>query len=148
MMRNLFYLFVLFGFSSCFLFKEYKQKSFVYTQAGQPQSLALLVPKGYVKENVKDTAGIQLHSFQYPGGALLYAAYLTDTTYELQPFDKAVHQPRPFGTTGLAYKGQNANLLFYREIRQGNFRFGYSGVPAGTEAAFDSATNYSAWQKQ
>lgn len=144
MMRNLFYLFVLFGFASCFLFKDYKRKNFAYTQAGQPQSLALLVPKGYVKETVRDTVGIQLHSFEYPGGALLYAAYLTDTTYELQSFDRAVHQPKPFGTAGLAYKGQTADLLFYREIRQGNLRFGYSGVSETSEVFFDSATNYAA----
>lgn len=147
-MRNFVYFFLLMGFSSCFLFKDYKRKEFSYTQNGQAQALPLLVPKGYSKEEVKDTAGIRLHSFQYPGGALLYAAFLTDTTYELQPFDKTVHQPKPVGTNGLVYKGQNAGHLFYREIRQGNLRFGYSGVPEGNEVYFDSATNYAAMQRR
>lgn len=133
--------------SSCFLFKDYRRKEFLYTQNGQPQTLPLLVPKGYIREEVQDTAGIRLHSFRYPGGGLLYAAYLTDTAYELQPFDKTVHQPKPIGANGLVYKGQNADLSFYREIRQGHLRFGYSGVPVANELYFDSATNYAAGRR-
>lgn len=147
-MRNFLCWSLLIGLPSCFLSKEYKRKSFAYTQNGQAQTVSLLVPKGYTKEEVRDTAGIRLHNFQYPGGALLYAAYLTDTAYELQPFDKTVHQPKPIGANGLVYKGQNANLLFYREIRQGNLRFGYSGIPAANEVYFDSATNYAAMQRR
>lgn len=143
-MRTAVFVFIAVVFSSCFLFKDYKRKAFAYNQNGQPQTLSLLVPKGFSKEEVKDTAGIRLHSFQYPGGALLYAAYLTDTAYELQPFDKTAHQPKPMGTKGMVYKGQNADLSFYREVCQGHLRFGYSGVPEERETYFDSATNYAA----
>lgn len=104
------------------------------------------MPKGYAKENVQDTAGIRLHTFQYPGGSVLYAAYLTDTTYELQAFNKERHQPKPFGD-GLVYKGQDSTELFYREIRKGRLRFGYRAVPAVNETYFDSATNYAALQR-
>ena len=143
-MRNVFYLLFLIGLSSCFLFKDYKRKNFAYTQAGQSQTVSLLVPKGFTKETVSDTAGIQLHTFQYPSGALLYAAYLTDTTFELQTFDKQIHQPLPFWSGGQVYKGQNNKEEFYREIRQGRLRFGYWGVGLDSETLFDSATNYAA----
>ncbi len=146
-MRNFLLLLLLIGFSSCFLFKDYKRKPFAYTQAGQSQTLSLLVPKGYTKETVSDTAGIQLHSFQYADGSLLYAAYLADTTFELQSFDKAMHQPKPFGKSGVMYKGQNNKGEFYREIRQGALRFGYWGVGLDNETLFDSATNYAAMRR-
>ena len=133
---------------SCFLFKEYKKKEFSFVRGDRTRTLALLVPKGYVKEEARDTAGIMLYSFRYPGGALLYAAYLSDTTYELQAFNKSIHQPKPFGINGFSYKGQDSTESFYREIRQGNFRFGYSGVSLANEVSFDSATNYAAWQNR
>ena len=134
------------GFSSCFLFKDYRKKEFAYTQNGRPQTVKLIVPKGYWKEEAKDTAGMRLHTFQYPGGAVLYAAYLTDTTYELQSFNKAVHQPAAHPSGGRVYKGQATDEMLYREVRQGRLRFGYHGVPLVNETYFDSATNYAAWQ--
>lgn len=146
-MRNLVLFFVLALLASgCFLFRDYKRREFSYTQNGQAQRLPLIAPKGFTKEEVTDTAGIRLHSFRYPGGAVLYAAYLADTSYELQPFPKDLHQPLALRTGGRVYKGQNEQELFYREIRQGNFRFGYYGVPAANETYFDSATNYPAWR--
>ncbi|HVF97691.1 MAG TPA: hypothetical protein VM871_10230 [Flavisolibacter sp.] len=144
-MRLIYFVVLTIVLSSCFLFKDYRKKEFAYTQAGQQKTLFLIAPKGYVKEEVKDTAGIRLHTFQYPGGALLYAAYLTDTTYELQSYNKDLHQPIAHGQGGLVYKGQEGSESFYREIRQGNFRFGYRGVPRVNETFFDSATNYAAW---
>ena len=147
-MRVTLVLFLSIGFASCFLFKDYKRKELTYVQNGQSQTVSILVPKGYVKEEAKDTAGIYLHSFQYPGGATLYAAYLNDTTYELQSFNKSLHQPLELLQGGLVYKGQDSTDLFYRELRQGNFRFGYRNVSSANEVFFDSATNYAAWQKR
>lgn len=147
-MRLLFLLLIALVFSGCFLFKDYKRKEFLYSRNGQPQTLRLLVPKGYVKEVTSDTAGLRLHSFQYPDGATLYAAYLTDTTYELQSFNRNVHVPLQLLQGGQVYKGQDADELFYREIRQGNLRFGYKGVPRVNETYFDSATNYASWQRR
>lgn len=144
--RTAFLLLLTTALNACFLFKDYKKKEFAYTQNAQAQILPIIVPKGYVKEEAKDTAGIRLYTFHYPDGALLYAAYLTDTTYELQSFNKALHQPKPIGINGLVYKGQDADDLFYREIRQGNLRFGYRNVPAIHETYFDSATNYAVLQ--
>ena len=145
-MRILCFFIVTIGLNACFLFKDYKRKDFAYTQNGEAKSMSFLVPKGYVKEEAKDTAGIFLHSFLYPGGTTLYAAYLTDTTYELQSFNKSVHQPLMLPQGGLVYKGQDSMDLFYREIRQGHLRFGYRNVPSANEVFFDSATNYAAQQ--
>lgn len=110
--------------------------------------MPLIVPRGYTKQERSDTAGISLQTFQYPDGAIIYAAYLTDTTYELQPFNKTTHQPLIHRLGGLVYKRQDGNALFYREIRQGNLRFGYRGVPSLNEGFFDSATNFASLQKR
>lgn len=132
--------------TSCFLLKDYKPSRFSYTQEGQAASIPLVIPRGYVKEERKDTAGITLQTYRYPGGALLYAAYLTDTLVQLQPFDTSLHQPRVHRLGGLVYKGQDENELFYREIRQGHLRFGYRLVPEAHESLFDSATNFASLQ--
>lgn len=134
--------------ASCFLFRDYKKTDFDYNQNGQAANLSLIVPRGFVKQERTDTAGISLQTYYYPGGAMLYAAYLTDTTYELQPLNKTIHQPRFHRLGGLVYKGQAENELFFREIRQGNFRFGYRDVPSINEGYFDSATNYASLQKR
>jgi hypothetical protein len=47
----------------------------------------------------------------------------------------------------LVYKGQDEKELFYREIRQGNLRFGYRQVSPDAELLFDSATNFASLQK-
>ena len=133
---------------SCFLFKDYKKTEFEYRLNGQTSSTPLIVPRGYIKQEKADTAGISLQTFRYSDGSILYAAYLTDTTYELQAFNKAIHQPLINNAGGLIYKGQSPNELFYREIRQGNYRFGYRNVPSINESYFDSATNYASLQKR
>lgn len=133
---------------SCYLLKDYRKKEFVYQSNGHNSTQPFIVPKGYLKEEKKDTAGITLHTFYYPGGTFLYAAYLTDTTYELQSINKVIHQPLIHRLGGQVYKGQDTNELFYREIRQGNLRFGYRYVPAYLEHLFDSATNFASLQKR
>ena len=133
--------------ASCFLFRDYKQTSFAYSQNGQPASMPLVVPKGFVKQERLDTAGVILQTYHYPDGAMLYAAYLNDTTFEIQPFNKANHQPLIHRLGGLVYKGQDSALSFFREIRQGNMRFGYRGVSSDREGLFDSSTNHASLQR-
>jgi hypothetical protein len=136
-----------FFLASCFLFRDYKKTTFHYNRNGQAASMPLVVPKGYVKEERLDTAGISLQTYRYPDGAVLYAAYLTDTTFEIQPFNKTIHQPLIHRLGGMVYKGQRPDLSFFREIRQGNMRFGYHGVPSVNEGFFDSSTNHASLQK-
>ena len=132
---------------SCFLFRDYKKTEFTYARNGQTTSMPLIVPRGYVRQERTDTAGISLQTFYYPGGAIMYAAYLSDTAYEVQPFNKSAHQPLLHRLGGLVFKGQDENELFYREIRQGSLRFGYRNVPYLNEGYFDSATNFASLQK-
>ena len=146
-MKPILFLFVSTSICSCFLSKDYRKKEFIYTNNGQNISQSIIVPKGYTKQEVIDTAGIHLTTFHYPDGAYLYAAHLTDTTYELQQFNKTTHQPLYHRLGGMVYKGQDGNELFYREIRQGNLRFGYRNVPPHSEALFDSASNFGSLQK-
>lgn len=146
--KLLLFVFVIVFVSSCFLRREYKESNFTYNRGGQAATIPLMVPRGYNKVEKNDTAGISLETFYYPNGALLYAAYLTDTTYELQHFDSAMHQPQIHRLGGLVYKGQDEKELFYREIRQGNLRFGYRFVPERLEFVFDSCTNYASLQKR
>lgn len=133
--------------ASCFLFRDYRQTAFIYNQNGRPTSIFLVVPKGYVKKERLDTSGITMQTYSYPDGAMLYAAYLSDTTFEIQPFNKAIHQPLIHRLGGLVYKGQDSALTFFREIRQGNMRFGYRGVSSLNEGLFDSSTNHASLQK-
>lgn len=147
MRKLLLFFFLPMLFPACFLRRDYKASSFTYTANGQPATLPLVVPNGYAKMEKKDTAGIALQTFYYPNGALLYAAYLTDTTYEVQPFDKTLHQPQIHRLGGEVYKGQDEKELFYRDIRQGNLRFGYRFVPKRMEGLFDSSTNFASLQR-
>lgn len=134
--------------SACFLRrKDYRATQFTYTQNGQAYSVPLVVPKGFQRQERVDTAGVTFHAFYYPYGAVLYAAFLQDTMTELQGFDKRMHQPRNHYPNGFVYKGQDADERFYREIRQGNLRFGYRLVPGAVELLFDSATNFASLQK-
>ncbi|MDB5205998.1 MAG: hypothetical protein JWR72_1073 [Flavisolibacter sp.] len=141
-------LFISTALYSCFLFKDYRKKEFVYSRNGQTAALPIIVPKGYLKQETADTAGVTLHTFYYTGGAILYAAFLTDTTAELQPIYRVDHQPQIHRLGGLVYKGQDESNLYYREIRQGPFRFGYRFVPEILEFQFDSATNFASLQKR
>ena len=133
--------------NACFLFKEYKRSSFSYTANGQTVAVPLVVPKGFLKEESRDTVGVSYKSFYYKDGSVLYAAYVTDTLVSLQPFDERMHQPQLHRLGGTVYKGQDEKELFYREIRQGNLRFGYRLVPEAAELLFDSATNFASLQK-
>ncbi len=143
------FLLLLFLLSACIFRKEkYKASQFTYTRNGQAVSVPLVVPKGFVKQERTDTAGVSLQTFYYPNGALLYAAFLQDTMMELQPFDERMHQPHIHRLGGLVYKGQEADERFYREIRQGNLRFGYRLVPRSAELQFDSATNFASLQRR
>lgn len=133
--------------NACFLLKDYKRSSFSYNHNGQTQAIPLVVPKGFIKEESKDTAGVIFKTFSYRDGSILYAAYVKDTMVSLQPFDERMHQPQFHRLGGTVYKGQDEKELFYREIRQGNLRFGYRQVPEYAELLFDSATNFASLQK-
>lgn len=135
------------AFSSCFLFKDYRKSSFTYSQNGTTTTVPLVVPRGFVKVEDVDTAGVLLRTFYYDNGALLYAGYVDDTTTLLQPIDKRHHEPQYHRLGGLVYKGQDKEELFYREIQQGRLRFGYRLVPRAWELLFDSATNHASLQR-
>lgn len=150
MKKPLFPFFIfLFVLAGCIFQKErYKPAQFSYTQDGRDMRLPMVVPKGFNRQEKTDTAGVLLHTFYYPNGAMLYAAYVQDTLTELQPFDKRMHQPQVHRLGGLVYKGQDEKELYYREIRQGALRFGYRNVPGTVELQFDSATNFASLQRQ
>lgn len=146
MMKKLVWVLPIF-LASCFLFRDYKKTTFAYKQGGQQVAMPLVVPKGYARQERLDTAGVSMQTYHYPDGAMLYAAYLMDTTFEIQPFNKTNHQPLLHRLGGMVYKGQDSNLSFFREIRQGNMRFGYRGVSSINEGLFDSSTNHASLQK-
>jgi hypothetical protein len=148
MIKNVWKGLLLIGVSSCFLFKEYRRSQFSYSNNGQTVVMPLVVPKGFSRQERTDTAGISLQTFYYPNGAVLYTAYLADTAYELQSFNKRLHQPQIHRLGGLVYKAQDEKELFYREIRQGHLRFGYRQVPGAFELQFDSATNHASLQRR
>src|SRR5687768_10671092 len=135
---------VFIGCASCSLFDGMKKKSFEYNNA---QFLALLVPKGYKKAEIKtDSAGNKMQLFSYANGGTLYFAF-GDTTKTYQPVDTTMNIAKFYPDNVLFYKGQDSsNRLFWRESRYKNFHFGYRNISYQEASAFDSSVNYAGWQ--
>lgn len=140
------FLVFLFILPACFLRKDFRASQFTFDANGQSQTVPLIVPRGFTKQERTDTAGIALQTFYYPGGPVFYVAHLKDTSFQLQTIDERLHQPRVHFLGGRVFKGMDKDELFYREIQQGNLRFGYRLVPKAVELHFDSATNFAAMQ--
>jgi hypothetical protein len=134
--------------SSCSLFNGFKRKEFHYTDNNTPQTIALLLPKGFKgeKKNI-DSAGNQQQVFSYENGAFLYFAFLTDTTKEYQPIMEERHVAKMHPAGGLFYKGRDSTGLYWRELRRDNFRAGYKNVSSEVEEKFDSAINYAGYRR-
>lgn len=148
MYKFLFAFFLVAGLSSCFLFNEYRKREFTYTDNGRSTVVPITIPKGYSKQERIDTVGIQMTTYYYPGGAMLYTAFLADTNTILQPIPDSLHQALEHKLGGKIYKGQDSTRLFYREIQLGRLRYGYRFVPWEREGDFDEATNLSSLQKR
>ncbi len=134
--------------SSCALFNGFKRREFQYTAGNSPQPFSLLIPKGFKseKKNV-DSAGNMQQFFSYENGATLYFALLADTTKEYQPVVQENHMAKMHPAGGYYYKGRNSSGLYWKELRQNNFRAGYKNVPSDFEEKFDSAINYAGYKK-
>lgn len=137
-------LFLLIGLVSCSLFKEMRRNSFAYEEG---RTLPLVVPKRFTNmELKKDSAGNRMQVFSYSGGGTLYF-YHGDTTNEYFNLDTSQHISKVYPQNVLFFKGQDSsNGMFWRESRYKNFRFGYKNISTESEAWFDSAVNYAAWQ--
>src|SRR5215217_882287 len=137
-------LFFTVSLSSCFLFPKYRRTNFTYTEGGHSYFIPIVVPKGYVRERTEvDSSGNTILSYFYDSKASFYVAYLVDTATNLQPIIEEENIPRVAITTGaFIYKGMDADMLYWREIRKDNLRVGYRSVPRELESRFDSATNY------
>ncbi len=48
---------------------------------------------------------------------------------------------------GFFFKGRDSTGLYWRELRQNNFRAGYRNVSSDVEEKFDSAVNYAGYKK-
>jgi hypothetical protein len=141
-------IFVLFFLSSCTLFQGFRTKSFSYTTGKEKRILPLLVPAKYLKEErTSDENGNEVIVYTYPDSAFLYFAN-ADTVKEYQPINEEMHLPLPHPAGGWMYKGMDSSKrLFWREIKQGNLRFGYRNVSPDLEIKFDSSLNYASYPK-
>jgi hypothetical protein len=120
----------------------YRRSVFTYTDNGESISLPIIIPKGSKKEEQKtDGSGNTIKTYKY-GNAVFYVAHLKDTAVELQPIIRSWNIPRKSSSGAVVFKGQDANDLFWREVRRQQYRFGYQYVPGAAEYKFDSATNY------
>jgi len=132
--------------SSCTLFNGFKKQTFNQTDG---QSFKLLVPKGWSKVDINNEADGSFEKvYSYSNGA---AFYVSNTGKPLTPnrvIDTVQHIPLQRPTGALIYKGVMPGLLYWREIQQNNFRFGYRNVPTDLEIRFDSALNFSAQMKK
>lgn len=130
--------------ASCALLKGYKKDEFYYTAAPQQnQCLPLLIPRGALKEEIKqEPDGSKVQTYHYGNGTVLYIAYNTDTTWQYQPIAPEENVPLLHPLGGIMYKGITKDLLYWREIRIDSLRMGYVNVPYDLEIRFDSALNY------
>ncbi|HVG16033.1 MAG TPA: hypothetical protein VM935_13780 [Chitinophagaceae bacterium] len=145
-MKNL--LIILLLLSSCSPFRSMRVKTFPYTTGGKTNILPLLVPNKFSKaENVRDSSGNEAMVYTYPDGAFLYFAN-GDTLKEYQPINEAMNVRLPHPAGGWMYKGMDSSKrLFWREVKQGNLRFGYRNVTPDLEIKFDSSLNYASYPK-
>ncbi len=135
-------------FAFCSPFRGLRKKEFVYTTDKVSRSLPLLVPKNYKKEEkLVDNKGNQALVYTYPNGAMLYFAN-ADTLKEYQPINKQLNVRLPHPAGGWMYKGMDSSTrFFWREVKQGNLRFGYRNVSSDLEIKFDSSVNYASYPK-
>ena len=139
--------FLSFSLVSCSLLSKYRKTAFTYTSGGKSFSIPILVPKGYTRERTEvDSSGNTRLEYFYGGKTYFYVAHLEDTTALLLPIAEDANIPHVSRTGALIYKGQDAEQLFWREIRKGDLRVGYRYVPVSREARFDSATNFAAFR--
>ena len=130
--------------ASCFLQKPYKMETFSFTDKGVSHSYPVVVPRGYKKKfTTVDEAGNNIITYNYKNGSVFYLAHMADTSKDMQPLDEKENIARISLHTGaLIYKGMDKNYLYWREVRQKNFKSGYRFVMGEDEERFDSATNY------
>ena len=142
-MKYLIFIFVVTSCSSCFLFPKFRKDTFQYNAAGQAAAIAVVVPKGFSREDTRtDSAGAVVKTYYYDDGTVLYFAQMPDTVTMLRSIDTAQHIPEMHTLGGVMYKGVEADYTFWREVRRGFFRAGYRNVKVPVEPRFDSAVNY------
>ncbi len=147
-MLKIFCLLLLVISSSCSLLNGFKRREFHYTDNNSSQKIALLIPKSFdSQKKLVDSAGNQQQVFRYENGAFLYFAFIADTTKEYQPIMEERHIARMHPAGGFYYKGRDSNGLYWRELRQNNFRAGYKNVSPEIEEKFDSAVNYAGYRR-
>jgi hypothetical protein len=135
--------------SSCSLFNGFKRREFHYTANSSSQKIALLVPKGFESEKkLIDSAGNHQQVFNYENGAFLYFALIADTTKEYQTIMEERHMTKMHPGGGYFFKGRDSTGLYWRELRQNNFRAGYKNVSSEVEEKFDSAVNYAGYKRE
>lgn len=141
-------LFCLFLLSSCFLFKDLKQDRLTYNANGQVQTMHLKVPRGFHRHhNEVDSAGNTARRYYYSNGTVFYAAYLADTAKQYQSIDYSRNIPLQHIKGGWIFKGIDSTGRYWREIRVGACKFGYTGVLPSREGDFDEALNWMSLQQ-
>lgn len=130
------------SFSSCFLFRDYSERTISYTADGDPKSMTVIVPRKYDRSEKKvDSAGNEVQYFYYGNGAVLYFARLQDTSATFQYIDYYMNIPQHLYHT-LYYKGVYPDGRYWRETRFGNYKAGYYKVDENSDGTFDSSLNY------
>ncbi len=147
MIKTCLFLFLIVA-TSCSLFNGFNRRKFQYTANNSPQNLSLLVPKGFKGEKkMVDSAGNLQQVFSYENGAFLYFAFVKDTTKTYQLFVEENHIAKKHPGGGYFFKGRDSTGLYWRELKQGNFRAGYRNVSSEIEEKFDSAINHAGYQR-
>jgi hypothetical protein len=128
---------------SCFLFKDYKRRTFTYTNAeGQSADVPIIVPKGFKREErVKDSLGHEGVLYHYSNDARFYIVHYPDSGSYVA-IDTSMHIPQLHKQGGIFYKGIDSTKRWWREAQPPSFRIGYLNINRAHEVLFDSAVNY------
>lgn len=135
-------LFILICFSSCHLFSKFRESRFTWSANGSPQSVKLVVPKGYKRsETKKDSLGNEELYYYYPNGSYLYFVNSPDTSKIYQPIVYGENISRELYHATF-FKGIDSDNRYWRETRFLHFKAGYRNVQSGYDWLFDSSLNY------
>jgi hypothetical protein len=133
--------------SSCFLLRDLKRERFTYNVNGQVRTLHLQVPRGFDREKVEvDSAGNTAKFYNYSNGTVYYVAHMVDTARQYQYINYGKNMPLEHINGGWIYKGMDSTERYWREIRVGAYKFGYTNVPRSREGDFDEALNWTSLQ--
>lgn len=125
---------------ACSPYRGLRQQTFTYNGG----SKTVYVPKKYgnIKTLTADSSGVVSGQvYEYGNNRSLYFLQFSDTVSFYQWIDTAKHVPvlHPAGAT--MYKRIDSSGRYWREVKQGLLRYGYTNIEFDSQIKFDTCVN-------